>query len=501
VGRLYRRTALPLLLLALSECTPFTGPETARLEIALPSVAPANQPATSLIVDTSPIRPMYDRRMFAVDLSTTVRVAMARNIDIQAAQQHVAASRGEYEANIGMIFPTLSPNITARGLRGAVSTPTGLTVLSFNHVFPTLLLQWIINPGQVVYDIIASKRRLEASEQQDLAVVQETIRAVAVQYYDVVLAQAQVGVALRSLEEAKELLRIEDLGSRTGTALPVDELRAKAALAAREQNLLTALNDFYNASVALTVMLRLDPTVILVPKRIVKETTLVREDLSIDDMLVMATRYRPDLAAIRTLVAAADADVGSTVWGGLGPQINAFGRLTTPPPAKTLSDTLYRERTYRVTAGFNWSAATFGRIRTAIANAKIADIDAERQLDLVQAAVVTAHQTSLIAKKKIPLAQQEVAHAEEALRLTQENLVTGTGLTIDVLVAQDASNQARLRYVTAVIRYNQAEINLLATLGLIDDLRVVGGRIAAADGAKPSSPSGPVSLKVKGARP
>jgi outer membrane protein TolC len=400
-----------------------------------------------------------------------------------------------------MIFPTLSPNITARGLRGAVSTPTGLTVLSFNHVFPTLLLQWIINPGQVVYDIIASKRRLEASEQQDLAVVQETIRAVAVQYYDVVLAQAQVGVALRSLEEAKELLRIEDLGTRTGTALPVDELRAKAALAAREQNLLTALNDFYNASVALTVMLRLDPTVILVPKRIVKETTLVREDLSIDDMLVMATRYRPDLAAIRTLVAAADADVGSTVWGGLGPQINAFGRLTTPPPAKTLSDTLYRERTYRVTAGFNWSAATFGRIRTAIANAKIADIDAERQLDLVQAAVVTAHQTSLIAKKKIPLAQQEVAHAEEALRLTQENLVTGTGLTIDVLVAQDASNQARLRYVTAVIRYNQAEINLLATLGLIDDLRVVGGRIAAADGAKPSSPSGPVSLKVKGARP
>jgi outer membrane protein TolC len=496
VGHLCRRTALLLLLVALSECTPFIGPgadETARLENSLPSIAPAGQPAASLIVDTTNVRPMYDRRMFAVDLPTTVSVAMARNIDILTAREHVSAAHGEYEANIGMIFPSLSPNITARGIRGAVSTPTGLPVLSFNRAFPTILLEWIINPGQVAYDIIASKRRLEASDQQDLAVVQETVRAAAVQYYDVVLAQAQVKVAQRSLEEAKELLRIEHLGTKTGTALPADELRAQAALAAREQNLLTTLNDFYTASVALAVTLRLDPTVVLVPKSIVKETTLVREGLSIDGMLAIATCYRLDLAAIRTLVAAADADVGSTVWGGLGPQINAFGRLTTPPPAKTLSDVLYRERTYVASGGFNWSAATFGRIRTAIANAKIAETDAGRQLDLVQAAVVTAHQTSLIAKKKVPLAQQEAASAEEALRLTQKNLEAGTGLTIDVLVALDAADQARLHYVTAVIRYNQAEVNFLAALGLIDELRVVDRMLV--DGSKPPSPSRPIQSK------
>lgn len=479
MGRLCR-TALPLLLVVLSECAPLIGPETdgsARFEVH-PSVAPASQPVASLKIDTSRLRPMYDRRMLAVDLLTTVRVAMARNIDIQAAQEHVAASRGEYEASIGMIFPSIQPNITARGLRGALSTPAGLVVQSFNHVFPTVLLQWIINPGQVAYDIIASKRRLDASDQQDLAVVQETTRAAAVQYYDVVLAQAQVAVAQRSLEEAKELLRIEHLQSRTGTALAVDELRAQAALAARQQNLLTALNAFYDASVALTVMLRLDPTVMLVPKSIVKVTTLVREDLSIDDMLVTAARWRPDLEAVRTFVAAADADVGATVWGGLGPQINAFRTFTRRPPAKTLADTLYREKTYVATGGFDWSAATFGRIRTAIANAKIAEIDAERQLDLVQAAVVTAHQASLTAKTKIPLARQEVTFAEEALRLTQKNLETGTGLIIDVLVAQDAADQARLHHVTAITRYDQAEINLLAALGLIDQLSVLGKPVA-----------------------
>jgi outer membrane protein TolC len=271
------------------------------------------------------------------------------------------------------------------------------------------------------------------------------------------------------------LLRIERLRSKTGTGLPVDELRAQAALAVRQQNLLTALNAFYTASVALTLTLHLDPTVLLVPKGGgIRETTLVREDLSIDNMLVTATRYRPDLEAIRTLVAAAEADKGATIWGGLGPSVQATRTVAPRPPAQTLADTEYRQPIYTVAGGFNWSAATFGRIRAATANVKIAELDVERQLDLVEAAVVAAHQTSLTAKKTIPIAQQEVTSADEALRLTQKNLQTGTGLTIDVLVAQDTADQARLHYATAVVRYNQAEVNLLAALGLVDELNVEG---------------------------
>jgi outer membrane protein TolC len=438
-----------------------------------PSVAPASQPATALKIDQAQIQPMYDHRMLATDLPTTVRIATARNINIQAAQERIAAARGEYEASAGMIFPSLTPRVTALGLEGAVATPAGFAVQSFHHVFPIAVLQWIINPGQVTYNLIASKRRLEASDEQDQAVVQETIRTAAVQYYDVVLAQAQVGFARRSLEEAEELLRIARLRTKTGTGLPVDEFRAEAALAARRQNLLAALNGFYSASVALTVTLHLDPSVMLVPKaRGVKQKTLVREDLSIDQMLFTATYYRPDLEAIRTLVAAADADKGATIWGGLGPQVLASRTFATRPPAGSISDTEYRQQIYTVSGGFDWSLATFGRIRTAAANTRIAGLNAERQLDLVQAAVVTAHQTTITAKKIIPIAQEEVTSAEEALRLTRKNLETGTGLTIDVLASQDAADQARLRYATAVIRYNQAEINLLGALGLIDQISI-----------------------------
>jgi outer membrane protein TolC len=137
-----------------------------------------------------------------------------------------------------------------------------------------------------------------------------------------------------------------------------------------------------------------------------------------------------------------------------------------------LTDTLYTDPRYIASGGFDWSVATFGRIKTATANAKIAELDVARELDQIQAAVVTAHQTRLTARKVIPVAQQGVASAEEALRLTQKNLETGTGLTLDVLVAQDAAFQARLNYATAIVRYNQAEVNLLAALGLVDALNV-----------------------------
>ena len=59
--------------------------------------------------------------------------------------------------------------------------------------------------------------------------------------------------------------------------------------------------------------------------------------------------------------------------------------------------------------------------------------------------------------------------------MTQQNLRTGTGLTLDVLQAQDAAEKAQLRRATAMVRYNQSQINLLAALGLVDQTDIGNG--------------------------
>jgi outer membrane protein TolC len=125
---------------------------------------------------------------------------------------------------------------------------------------------------------------------------------------------------------------------------------------------------------------------------------------------------------------------------------------------------------HRFGAGIGWrlSLAAFGELRKAKAWEAHAVIEAEAHMYRVAADVVSATQASKANHELIGLAHQQVLAAEEALRLTEANLRVGTVTTLDVLQAQDAATQARLRYARSVVRYDQSQVNLLAALGLLD---------------------------------
>jgi outer membrane protein len=379
-------------------------------------------------------------------------------------------------------------------VQGANQNANGtLAFANFTDFIPGISVNWILNPGQVVYDIIAAKRRLEAADQAEQAIIQETTRVAAVQYYDLVLAQAQVSVTRQAIEEAGELLRIERLRLHAGTGVPADELRAEAALANAQQDLVTALNAFYEASISLAVTLHLDAATMLVPQTgAMQQTALVRDGLSIVEMVAAATRYRPDLEAVRKLLQAAQADKGATIWGELGPQFQASYSFAGLAAHTTGQDGALNARQQAAgTAGFALGASTFGQLNTATANRNLASLDVESRLDQIRATLVSAHQASLAAAKLIPIATQQANAAEEALRLTQENLRAGTGLTVDVLQAEDAADRARYRYATAIVRYNQSEVNLLAALGLIDQTSLLASAAASPPAPASSGPPGP----------
>jgi outer membrane protein TolC len=413
---------------------------------------------------------MY-RELLAVDLPTVLKVAAAQNLDIQQARHNVEAQRGRYEASVGALFPIIAPALTFNDVDGVNQNANGtLTAANFNTIIPAISLQWILNPGRVVYDIVASKKRLQASSQLEEAAQLDALRTAAVQYYGLILAQAKIAVARQAVQEAEEALRLTSLRIRAGTGLAADELRSKAFLAGRQQDLILALNDFYEASVALSVTLHLDPTVTLVPgPREIDQVTLVTPDLGVDELMGMALEHRPDLKAARTLLAAARSDRSAAVWGALGPQLQAaysYGGIE----ARVNGDSsgLQEQKRTSANAGFAFGVSSFGHMKLAGANLHSAATDAERQLDQVRAQVVSAQQASLTAGQLVPIAREQVNAAEEALRLAQANLKSGTMLLLDVLQAQNEVDAGRLRYADAVVRYNQAQINLLGALGLLD---------------------------------
>lgn len=458
------------MLIVLAVLAACTGCEsTSRTPTTRPSIAPATQSSVSLSLGGNEVQPMY-RELLAIDLPTVLRVARTDNLQIQQARERVETAKGRYESNVEAIFPVIAPGIAYQYLDGVNQNANGtLTLANFNNLLPFLSIQWILNPAKIAFDIVASKRRLEASGSQEESVVLETSRAAAVEYYDLVLAQARLQVAQQSVAEAEELLRITRLKVKAGTGLPADELRAQASLASLQQDVLLALNAFYQSSVALTLTLHLDPAVTLVPaQKQVDQITLVPQDMEIDEMLETALKFRPDLDAARSLVRAAHADTGSALWGGLLPQLQAnyqFGELKTKIPDKTYG--FQNQQRASATVASSLGLSTFGQVKASSALERSSQIDLQQQLDQVRAAVVSSQQASETNAKLIPIARRQLDAAQSALDLAQQNLRAGTLLTVDVLQADDAASEARLRYVDAVVHYNQAQINLLAALGLL----------------------------------
>ncbi len=485
-----------------------------------PNVSPMVQPASEQVLklDPSQVRAMY-QELLPIDLPTVLTVAQADNFDIRQAREQVEAMKGAFQSTVGSAFPVIVPTALFEHVEGTVRATEGnLVGVGFNTFQPSVAVQWVINPGQVIYQIIAAKKRLQATEQLEQAVIIDTLRQAAVQYYDLILAQAQVGAARQSVTESEELLRITKVRSRIGTGVFADELRAVARLAATRQDLAISLNAFYQASIALTLTLHLDATVTLVPKaEEMAPTQLVRSDLEIEQLLGLAVQYRPDLQSVRLLAQAVADERGATWWGALGlgfevgyqyggitgqannvaggqgiPSnliVNPFsssGLFSSNPLANGLikeglfrtsrSSARHHDQSFsfkdqqRASAGAGWrlSLSAFGDLKSATAAERQAAIEAERQLDQVQAQVVQAAQASKTNQELIGLANQQVAAAVEALRLTQANLQAGTMTALDVLQAQDAASQARLRYAEAVVRYNQSQVDLLASIGLVD---------------------------------
>ncbi|MCH7924327.1 MAG: TolC family protein [Planctomycetes bacterium] len=486
-----------------------------------PDVSPTDvaEVAEVLALDASAVSPMYTE-LLAVNLPSVVRVAAAQNMQILQARERVRASEGELESTIGAAFPAIVPTALFEHVEGTVRATEGnLVGVGFNTFQPSVAVQWVLNPGRVIHGIIAAKKRLSASAHGEDSVVLETLRQAVNQYYELVLAQARVSAAHQGVAEAEELFRISRLRSQTGAGVLADELRAEARLAERRQDLVTAMRQFYDSSVALSVTLHLDSSVTLIPSIDELPTVhLVREDIGIEELLGIAVTFRPDLRSVRDLVEAAAADKGSTWWGAFGPQFQAAyqyggitghannvvdaegipGNLIVNPASSSgsfssnpVANGLIKEGILRgskgsqgrddqswgfhdqqrVTAGVGWrfSLSAFGDLKSAKATAQQAYLQAEVQLDLVKAEVVMAAQASRANRELVGLANQQITAAQEALRLSEANLQAGAMTTLDVLQAQDAATQARLRYAASVVRYNQSQVNLLAALGLLDE--------------------------------
>lgn len=451
-----------------------------------PDVSPGFQEHGSNAIDvpSSPIPPMYTEVM-AIDLGSVVQLARANNIDIQDARNRVEMRKGGVEQSVGSAFPVLSPVALFEQVDGSVRATEGnLVDVDFRTSQAYALVQWIVNPGKVYYDILAARKRLLASQYAQRAVVLETMHSAAREYFELVLTQQGVATAHQVSLESDEFLRLAQSRVGSGTGLAADEMIARAEVAGRSQDLVLAINAFYQASVALARTLDLDPTVTLVPQEIrIEPITLVRDGLSIEELLDLALEHRDDLKSARELLAAARAERKAASWNAFGPTIQGGyqtgGISGSADHVNGGPDQNFDEHSQeRLSAGVSWrlTLASLGEQASARAGRDSAVLAVERRMAAVRAEVVSAHVEGKARFELIDRAYEQLIPAQEAVRLARAGFSAGTLTALEVLHAQSVVAQACDRQAAAVIGYNRAQVDLLAALGLLDESSLAAGR-------------------------
>jgi outer membrane protein TolC len=406
-----------------------------------------------------------------IDATTALRLAAGGHLDILEARARVREAEGRASSADGYLLPVLSVGGAIANTRGTAQSSFGqLQEVNFYSVNALGTIQISTNVGASVYRDLAAHRTVEASSGFELAQIQRTLLEVSVGYLALVESDSTVRIQEQFVLEAQTLARLTQARETQGIGSALDSERARAQAAAAEQRLLAARNERQRRSKALASSLRLDSTVDLIPAdRDMMPATLVQQTDDLQKWLGKAAERRPEIFAYQSSREAARNEASATRWSVWGPEVSAgaaFGGL-----GKSFSTVDDREN-WIVSVGWTFSLGGPGRIEAAEARAEQADITLERFRDRLQASVAGSYQELSLARQNLDPAQRELTAAENALRIARANYEGGLLPENDLLFAQQAADQARLRRLTAVARFNQAQLQLLADSGVatIDSL-------------------------------
>lgn len=420
-------------------------------------------PATQVPIESHPI-----------DLTTTLRIAAGSHLDILEARARAREAQGNADAADGFLLPVLTAGGVWGRTDGTVQASFGnLADVKFSSINALGTVQLSANVGQSIYHDLAVHRIVAATSEFELAQVQRTLLQVAQQYLALVEGDVIVRINEQFVQEASRLVRYTEARELQGLGRALDTERARTQEGEAQQRMLVARNERQHRSKRLSESLRLDSTVDLAPvDRDLAPATLVNPADSMQQWLVRAAEHRPETRAFRAAQEAAQQEASATRWLVWGPEVTAvalFGGVGRSP------STVGERETWLAGLGWTFSLGGPGRIEAADARLEQASIQILRFQDQLQASVAGVFQELILARERLDPAARELTAAENALRLARINFEGGLLPETDLLLAEQAADQARQRRLTAVTRYDQAQLQLLAEAGIASVDSLAGG--------------------------
>jgi outer membrane protein TolC len=408
---------------------------------------------------------------FPIDLVTALRLAGARNLDVQLARTAVQDAHASYYSAIERFLPTFVPAASYLHHTGRDQNVNGtlIDVTKHNETAGVTAVAEI-PVGEALFQTLQTRQLLAAADAAQTAQEQDTQLAVAQQYLELVNAGALVEVVIQALAISQNYEQQLNEAVRIGTAFKGDALRVQTQTRRLQLDLTRAKEQRRLAATRLAQTLHLDPVVDLIPAER-EPAPLALSDLNgtPDALVRTALQNRPELAQTGSLIAAAQQARRGALYGPLIPTIG--GRAFAGEFGGGVADTDVNggpRREFGV--GLSWKVGPgglfdFGRIKASNANLTVAEVKDEKMRDAIAREVVDGYTQVHSLFQQVRDARLNVSSAEETLRLTRGRKELGVGTVLEDIQAQQDLEKARSDLNTVVTQLNQQQYALSYSVG------------------------------------
>jgi outer membrane protein TolC len=411
------------------------------------------------------------RKRLTIDLPTTLRLAGARNIDIQLAREKFAEARAAEESAIERFFPWLAPGVTYRRHDNLIQNTEGVIEEVHKQSYApggTVAAQTDI--GDAIFKSLEAHQLTKAARHGLDAQRAETVLGAAQEYFDLAAAQEAVGIAREALRISTDYATQIERAVDAGIAFKGDALRVKVQQRKDEIALRRAEENARLASAKLVQLLRLEPTIELVPRDVsLVPLSIVSAEEPLGALVAQALAARPETRQSAALVSAAQHAKNGAIYGPLIPTVGGqalFGGLG----GGMNSETGHFGESEDYVALVGWRIGPgglldFGNMHTQQARLRSAALTADKVTDQIANEVITSQARVQSLAAQIATAKQSLSDAAEALRLAQERKEFGVGVVLETILAQQELSQVRNDYLNIVTDYNKDQYALLRALG------------------------------------
>lgn len=322
----------------------------------------------------------------------------------------------------------------------------------------------VFTGGRIESQIALAQANLKGVEATLERIKQQVVLDVKQAYYQLLLAQAGVDVAVRTLASADENLRVARARVAAGVSPRFDEVQAEVSQANARQALIRGRNAVALAQHALNAVMGLPLDTVLQPR---ETMVIVPARGEVAAMIRRALENRPELAEHRARLAAAIAAIDIARSGGRPALILSGGPNygnTTGGAGSSVATTGWSV-TLSATVPLFDGGVTTQRIREA--EARVEQLRAA-EAQLRQGVELDVRRTMLTfasAAEELVAADKIVEQAQEGQRIANVRFAAGVSTNLEVITAQAALSQAEANRIQALFNINVARAQLERATG------------------------------------